>query len=560
MGEIAKRALAALAAARTGPTEIWISLFDDDAVLAAATAVEHRVEAGQALPLAGRTVAVKDNIDVAGLPTTAACPAYAYQPTEHAPAVAALIAAGAIVIGKTNLDQFATGLVGTRSPYGIVRNPIDGRYIAGGSSSGSAVAVALGQVDIALATDTAGSGRVPAALNGIVGFKPTQAFVSRAGVVPACPSFDCVSILAPTATAARVAADALCSVPLPIARPLRTVGVPEASRLDLDDERRALWEAAVARLSADGVALDYVDLSDFLAAGTLLYEGSLVAERYAAVGDFATANPAAIDPVVLRILLDAAAVPAHALIRDMGRLAELQGRVAAAFAVFDAVMVPTTELHPTVDEVLADATGPNHRLGLYNHFCNPLNLAAVTVPAGRNTAGLPFGVNFYAPAGSDAPLLDLAARFGGEATVATPEEDDPEEVGSLVVVAGAHMRGQPLNHQLLDLGARFVEQTTTNDRYRLYALLTSPPKPGLVLAETSGASIEVEVWSLADRDLVQLVSSTPWPLAFGTVELADGRKVVGFVCQVGGERGAADITSYGGWRAYAGAQQGNWPR
>lgn len=412
MREMVKRALAALAAARSGPPEVWISLFDDDTVSGAASVVSDRQDAGEALPLAGLTLAVKDNLDVAGLPTTAACPDYAYQPATHAAAVAALVAAGAVVIGKTNMDQFATGLVGTRSPYGIVRNAIDQRYIAGGSSSGSAVAVALGQVDMALATDTAGSGRVPAALNGIVGFKPTRGHVSRAGLVPASPSYDCVSILAPTLAAAGLAAGALCFPSLVAGPPLRRVGVPD-SLPGLDGERRGLWESAVGILSRRGAFLQAVDMADFFEAGNMLYGGSLVAERYASIGHFATENPAAVDPVVRQILLRAADVEVHQLVRDIARLKELRARVTELFSCIDALMLPTTGEHPTVDEVLADPTGPNHRLGRYNHFCNPLELAAITVPAGRTAAGLPFGVNFYGSSGSDGPLLDLAARFTG---------------------------------------------------------------------------------------------------------------------------------------------------
>ncbi|MDE3206173.1 MAG: allophanate hydrolase [Acidobacteriota bacterium] len=550
MGDVAKQALAALAAARSGPSEVWISLFDDAAVAAAAAAVETRLEAGENPPLAGLTVAVKDNIDVAGLATTAGCPAYAYRPAVAAPAVEALVDAGAVVIGKTNLDQFATGLVGTRSPYGIVRNAVDGRYIAGGSSSGSAVAVALGQVDLALATDTAGSGRVPAALNGIVGYKPTQAFISRSGVVPASPSFDCVSLLTNTVATARLAVEVILGHRLPAAGARRRIGVPAGAQLDLDDERAGLFQAAVARLAAGGAELHDVDLTDFWEAGRLLYSGALVAERYAAVGDFAAAHPDDVDAVVAGILAEAAAVPAHELVRDRARLADVELRVAEVFSRVDALVVPTVARHPTVEEVLDDPTGPNHRLGLYNHFCNPLNLAAVTVPAGRTAAGLPFGVNLYSPAGSDAALLDLAARFTGESTDTGEDRESREPSATLVAVAGAHLRGQPLNHQLVDLGARFVEQTTTAAHYRFYALPTTPPKPGLVHVGEAGARVEVELWSMEGGDLARLVSATPWPMALGAVELVDGRRVVGFVCQAGSLTDAVDITAFGGWRAY----------
>ncbi|WP_103381666.1 allophanate hydrolase [Pseudonocardia dioxanivorans] len=571
MGEVVDRALRALKAAHGGPPEVWITLRDEDAVVRSATEVERRVADGQRLPLPGMTVAVKDNIDVAGVETTAGCPAYAYLPAGDAPAVAGLVAAGAVVIGKTNLDQFATGLVGTRSPYGAVRNAVDPRYVSGGSSSGSAVAVALDQVDVALGTDTAGSGRVPAAFNGIVGLKPTRGLLSTRGVVPACASLDCVSVFArsvPTAHAAAVAAwagDPSAADPgrRPPARPpgrVRTVGVPDPAELDLSDEYRPAWEATVERLRAGGITLRPLAMADLLAAGALLYEGGLVAERYAAVGAFLAAHPHEVDPTVRAIIGSAAEIPAHRLAADLHRLVELRRRTAEQFRRFDAFVLPATPLHPLIEEVAADPVGVNQRLGTYNNFCNLLDLCALTLPAGRTSAGLPFGVTVYAGAFADAALVEFGSAFTGDAPGPYPVPPRPlgtPDTPHRVAVAGAHLRGQPLNGQLLQLGARFLEQTTTAPKYRLYALPTEPAKPGLVATDDGdGVAVEVEVWAMSDAGFADLVASVPPPLAIGRVETAAGDALPGFVCQAGQRRGADDISAYGGWRAYLRGDQG----
>ncbi|HEY3736083.1 MAG TPA: allophanate hydrolase [Jatrophihabitans sp.] len=551
MGEVVDRALRALDAARRGPAEIWIELRDEVDVVMSAADVERRLDAGEHVPLAAMTVAVKDNIDVAGVPTTAGCVAYAYLPDTDAPAVAGLTAAGAVVIGKTNLDQFATGLVGTRSPHGVVRNSVDRRYVSGGSSSGSAVAVALGQVDVALGTDTAGSGRVPAAFNGIVGLKPTRGLISTHGVVPACASLDCVSVFATTVAAAHAAAAAAASGKWhgafgdpfrrqpPAVTPLtiESVGVPDADELELTDAYRALWEGTVSALREAGVRLVPLALSELMEAGSLLYNGGLVAERYAAVGDFIEKHPDDVDPTVRAIIVGAAEVPAYRLAADLDRLEELRSGVAVQFRQFDAFLLPTAPLHPTIDEVAADPIGLNQRLGIYNNFCNLLDLSALTLPAGRTTAGLPFGVTCYAPAFADAALAGFGHAFMGESASPYPESLPPlgqADARREVAVVGAHLRGQPLNGQLVRLGARFVTQTRTAPKYRLYALPSEPAKPGLVSATAGeGVAVEIEIWSMNDAAFAELTATTLPPLAIGQVETAEGRTLPGFLCQAG---------------------------
>lgn len=424
MGDIVARALTALEAAQSGPTEVWISLVDQDEVARAAARVEDRLAAGQELPLAGTTLAVKDNIDVAGTETTAGCPAYAYRPVASAPCVRALVESGAVVIGKTNMDQFATGLVGTRSPYGAVRNSINPLYVAGGSSSGSAVAVAVRAVDLALGTDTAGSGRVPAACNGIVGLKPSRGVVSTQGVVPACASLDCVSVLARSVEGARRAFEVLARRgPLfPYQRPrqvqsnkpIRVIGVPDISELEVEAQLSNPFEAVSDRLLHLGYAVEAVSLAPFLEAGRLVYGGALVAERYASVGKFIEAHREDVDPVVRDIILGSRAVRGYEFAADQNRLAELRVVVEEAFLRVDALVLPTLPFHPTIDEVQADPYVVNERLGRYSSFCNPLDLCAITIPCGLRADGLPFGITVYAPAMSDVVLAEFARYFVNE--------------------------------------------------------------------------------------------------------------------------------------------------
>lgn len=552
----AEAALATIAA--SDRSEVWISRVPEAEVLAAARLVERRLAEGEVLPLAGLTLAVKDNIDVAGAPTTAGCPSYAFVPTVSAPVVARLVAAGAVVVGKTNLDQFATGLVGTRSPYGAVRNALDPAYASGGSSSGSGVAVALGQVDLALGTDTAGSGRVPAAFNGIVGYKPTRGRLSTSGVVPACRSIDCVTVFARTVagacTAVGVAAGFDAADPFSrMAQPPGVamggrprVGVPLAGQLDgMDLGYTAAFAAAVSRADALGWDLVPVDIGPYLAAGALLYDGALVAERFTAVGAFLATSPPDADPTVRDVIARAAQIPAHVLAADHERLAVLRRRFEPTWCTVDALLVPTAPRHPTLAEVASDPLGVNAQLGRFTNGCNLLDLAAIALPAGVvGPTGLPFGVSLLGPAWSDPGLAGLAATYLAEEPPAQPEAGLIE-----LVVVGAHLTGQPLNGELTERGGRFVRAGRTAPVYRLFALDTVPPKPGLVRVAEGGVAIETEVWALPPAGFADFVTRVPGPLAIGQVELQSGT-VTGFVCQPCGLDVATDISHHGGWRAY----------
>jgi allophanate hydrolase len=518
--------------------ELWITLRPEADVHAEATALDARARAGAPLPLAGTLLAVKGNIDVAGLPTTAGCPSYAYEPTQDAPAVAALRAAGAIVLGTTNMDQFATGLVGTRSPYGAVAGALDPGKVSGGSSSGSAVTVALGLADLALGTDTAGSGRVPAAFNGIVGVKPTRGLIPTDGVVPACASLDCVTVFARTLPEARQAMAILASPAAPARRPgpWRVAVAPREQLGELDPGWAEAYDEAAARLRAAGADVRTLDLTPFAEAAELLYEGAFVAERYAAVGEFIDKHKGApdLDPTVARIITAARDLPAYRLFADQQRLAALRTRAAAELADSDALLLPTAPGHPTLAEVAADPFGTNTRLGRFTNSANLLDLCGVAVPAGT-VGGGPFGVMLLGPAQCDDRIAEIAALL---------------EPPLRVAVVGAHLSGQPLNHQLLALGARLAQETATAPAYRLYALDTAPPKPGLVRVAQDGAAIEAEVWELTAAALGALTAALPRPMALGSVELADGARVPGFLCEPQALSQARDITRYGGWRAF----------
>ncbi|MFJ8362539.1 allophanate hydrolase [Streptomyces sp. NPDC093984] len=532
--------------------EIWIDLRPQEAVEAEASAMDARVAAGEHLPLAGRLFAAKGNIDVKGLPTTAGCPSYAYAPEGDAPVVARLREAGALVIGTTNLDQFATGLVGTRSPYGAVRNAHDPARISGGSSSGSAVAVALGIVDFALGTDTAGSGRVPAAFNGIVGLKPTRGLLPTTGVVPACASIDCVTVFARTLSEAEQALAHMASPPdralppLPqrVPGPWRIAVPPLAHLGELDEGWAEAYEAAVGRLADAGAEVRGIDLAPFTEAAAMLYEGAFVAERYTAIGSFVdkliAEGGAGLDPTVAGIITRARGIPAHQLFADQARLAALRVRALAELADADALLLPTAPGHPTLAEVAADPLGANARLGRFTNSTNLFDLAAVAVPAGE-VNGLPFGVMLIGPAFTDERLARIARVL------------EPE---TYVAVVGAHLSGQPLNPQLLALGARLDRTTTTASVYRLHALRTDPPKPGLVHVGEGGAAIKTEVWRLPAEGLGRLLATLPRPMALGSVELTDGARVPGFLCEPGALANTEDITEYGSWRAYLTRGQG----
>ncbi len=525
--------------------EVFITLRDQSDVEA-----DHAASIAAGGPLAGVVLAVKDNVDVAGLPTTAACPGYSYTPDADAACVAALRAAGAVVIGKTNLDQFATGLVGTRSPYGAVRDSRRPDRISGGSSSGSAVAVALGFADIAIGTDTAGSGRVPAGLQGIVGIKPTVGAVSTAGVIPACADYDTVTIFATTVTQADSAMAAMGRAvgPRPFGSAVNlaasdqpVIAVP-ADLPALDEGWRAAFADAVAHAEARGMRIKSIDLSAFLAAAKLLYEDALVAQRFDAVGDFLTSvDPveAGVDPVVGSIVLGANRFDAVDLLRARRRLAQLRADAMEQLGDADALMVPTAPMHPTIDDVAADPVGVNSTMGTYTNFCNLFDLCGIAIPSGtvieKDSSSAQFGITLLGRAHDDAVLVDLARRFEGSGGH-TPEAW-PEAAGAPAVelaVFGAHMRGGPLTHELADRGARWSGEIRTTPNYRLVALNTTPPKPGLIRDPAAGKVIDGEVWTLSPAALGEFLAALPSPMKLGQVELADAdgdaRWVVGFGC------------------------------
>lgn len=532
--------------------EVWIDLRPPAETEADAAGIDAQVAAGARLPLAGTVVAVKGNIDVAGLPTTAGCPAYAHLPDADAPAVGRLKAAGAVVLGTTNLDQFATGLVGTRSPYGSVRCAVDPDRVSGGSSSGSAVAVALGIADLALGTDTAGSGRVPAAFNGIVGLKPTIGLVPTEGVVPACASLDCVTVFARTLPEAQLALSLIASPsgrfpqPPPPRRPGPwRIAVPAVGRLgEMDPGWAEAFEASARRLADAGAELLPVDLTPFDEAAAMLYEGAFVSERYAAVGAFVDAHAGSpdLDPTVAGIISRAGGIPAHRLFADRSRLETLRARARDSLGEADALLLPTAPGHPTLAEVAADPLGANARLGRFTNSTNLFDLAAVAVPAGVVNR-LPFGVMLLGPAFTDERLAHIARLI-----TAPPLP---------LAVVGAHLSGQPLNGQLLAAGGRLLRTATTAHAYRLYALDTHPPKPGLVRSRVGGGAIEAEVWQVPAEGLGSLLAALPRPMTLGRVELADGTFVTGFLCEPEAVENAAEITSFGGWRAYLGRRAGS---
>jgi allophanate hydrolase len=563
----AEAALARIAAGDR--PEVWISRREPELVLAAAHRQAGRAAAGEDLPLLGRTVAAKGNIDVAGLVTTAGCPAYGYEPGRSAAAVARLEQAGAVVVGSTNLDQFATGLVGTRSPYGAVRSAVHPELIAGGSSSGSAVAVALGLVDLALGTDTAGSGRVPASMNGIVGLKPTKGWVSTLGVVPACRSLDCVSVFAPTVHEAVAANAAMAGFdlddpwsrrPVPPRRPslpLR-IGVPSGADLDhdpdLDVPTRAALDHAADRLAEQGHDVVEISLAPLLAAGALLYGGAFVAERYAAVGEFIAAHLGEVDPTVGAIIMAGADVPAHRLAADEDRLRTLARQAEATWEHVDVLVLPTTPTTFTIDQVAEDPIGRNVVLGRYTSFVNLLDQCAITVPVALQPDGVPRGLTVIGPAWTDARVAAVGAELAGEPCPhGDPAADSPApsvDTPVVLAVVGAHLTGQPLNHQLTDRGGTLLRSGTTSDDYRLYALHTEPPKPGLLRVRTGGQPIEVELWELSPAAFGDFVANIPAPLGIGRVRLDDGSDVAGFLCEPVAVQGAEDISIHGGWRRY----------
>ncbi len=551
--------------------EVWISRVPDGQLLENAQALDELLAAdGAALfakfPLLGIPFAVKDNIDVAGMPTTAACPAFAYTPERSATVVERLQAAGAILIGKTNLDQFATGLVGTRSPYGAVRNARAPEYVSGGSSSGSGVAVALGLACFSLGTDTAGSGRVPAGLNGIVGLKPTRGLISARGVVPACRTLDCVSIFAQTvadawtalqSAAAYDAEDAYSrNIPmLGVKRRSYRIAVPAQPEFYGDTAAQAAYETTLAHLRAlPQVEIGMIDYEPFAQAASLLYQGPWVAERLAAVGKFYGTNAADMDPTVGFIIDQGKNYDAVDTFNAIYRLADLKRAAETQLQAYDLLLVPTTPTMHTIAAVQADPVRLNSQLGHYTNFVNFFDMAALAVPATARADGHPAGVTLIAACGSDHLLAAAAQALLPEAQGDVAVAADPlpfSEPTVQLAVVGAHLDGQPLNWQLLERGARKRECTRTSACYALSALPdTMPPKPGLARLATGGHAIEVEVWELPLRRFGEFVAEVPPPLAIGSVELHDGRRVKGFVCEPAALAGATDISHFGGWRAY----------
>ena len=565
IGEVDRRIAA------KGERPVWISLVPKDDALAKAA----RAPKGA---LYGIPFAVKDNIDVAGQPTTCACPAFAYTPERSAAVVERLEAEGAIVIGKTNLDQFATGLVGVRSPYGIPSSVFDGDFISGGSSSGSAVAVAGGLVSFALGTDTAGSGRVPAAFNNIVGLKPTKGWLSTRGLVPACRSQDVISVFGLTvgdaAAVMSVAAgyDAEDTFARQAPYPFSVAQLPERIRVGVpetgltffgDSEAKRLYRASVDRLAQGGAEIVPISFTPFREAARLLYSGPWVAERLAAIRAFAEANPDALHEVVRRIILGSGSLTAVDAFEGVYELAALVRAAEAQWEAMDAMLLPTTGTTYRIEEVLADPVTLNSNLGVYTNFVNLMDLSALAVPAGFRPDGLPFGVTLIGRAFDDGLLAALGDRLhrsqsgtklGGTNTLLS----DTSAVVSLpradrikVAVVGAHLTGQPLNWQLTERKARLVETARTATGYSFYALSgTVPAKPGLVFDGRGAGGIEVEIWEMDAAAFGTFVALIPPPLGIGTLTLADGRLVKGFVCEAHALESAEDITACGGWRAY----------
>ncbi len=559
-----------------GDDAVFISLRPEAEVLAEARALA--ASGNTALPLYGVPVAVKDNIDVAGLPTTAACPAFKYNAIHDATAVARLRAAGALVIGKTNLDQFATGLVGVRSPYGVPRNPAHPEMIPGGSSSGSAVAVAAGLVPLALGTDTAGSGRVPAGINNIVGLKPSLGMISTHGVVPACRTLDCVSVFALTVDDAWTALSVMAApdpadhysrhrpAGTPGAMPAHIkLGVPlPGQRLFFGDKQfERGYELALERLARLGCEIIETDIEPFYETARLLYDGPWVAERTIAAQPVLSSAPEEIHPVTREIILNGLRPTAIDTFQALYKLERLRRIADFKFKQIDALALPTAPTAYSLQQVLADPIQLNSRLGTYTNFVNLLDMCGLALPAAMTEAGLPFGITLLAAGGHDARLAEIGRVFHADTDLPlgalklpqpplsplAPQSGDNEIA---LAVVGAHLSGLPLNGELRALGGRLLETTQTAADYQLYALPgTTPAKPGLVRVESGqGAAIEVEVWALPMTAFGAFIDAVPAPMAIGTVSLADGRSVKGFLAEGAAIAGAQNISGFGGWRKY----------
>ena len=565
-----------------GDDHVWIDRRSRDDLLASARGLEAQGLAGK--PLYGVPFAIKDNIDLAGSPTTAACPEFSYVGRESAHVVQRLIDAGAIAIGKTNLDQFATGLNGTRSPYGAPASALAAERISGGSSSGSAVAVAAGLVSFSLGTDTAGSGRVPAAFNNLIGLKPTRGLLSTRGVVPACRSLDCVSIFTLTADDARDvlavakgfdAADpfsrregAMAGRPCPRDVKGARFGAPRPGQLEYfgNAEGERLFGAMLRRIERLGGELVEIDFAPFLETARLLYDGPWIAERYVAIREFFDRRPEALHPITRAIIGGGAKPLAADAFAAYHRLKELQRLVEPVWRSIDVLVTPTAGRHYTIAEMLADPIRLNSNLGYYTNFMNLLDLAAIALPAGMQQDGLAFGVTLAAPAWSDAALCALAdglhrdqhltlGALGHALPPPRPAAGGAPSDMVRVAVCGAHMSGLPLNHQLTERGGRLHRRCRTAARYRMFALPGGPPaRPGLLRVDDGGA-IEVEVWELPTASFGSFVAAIPGPLGIGALEMDDGEQVKGFLCEAYATKTARDITDLGGWRRYLMAGQ-----
>lgn len=546
-------ALAAAAKARSTSQPAFITVLDNEAIRLLA----HSADAG---PLAGIPFVVKDNIAVAGVPTTAACPTLTEPAAEHAFAVSRLIAAGAIPIAKANMDQFATGLVGTRSPYGACHSVYSDAHISGGSSSGSAVAVATGVVPLALGTDTAGSGRVPAAFNGLVGMKPTRGLVSTTGLLPACPTLDCITTLTRTVGEARTAFETLAffdpadpyARPMPavlppgVAQHLRVIAIPDGP-LDLEPEHEAAWLAAVDRAESLFHVVR-IDIAPFLATARLLYEAPFVAERTAAFGALLEPDGPHLDPTVRSIVLRGNSYSAPEAFAALHELERMKRLTLPAFVNADALMLPVTPWHPTLAQVATDPVGANSRNGTFTNMTNLLDLCGIAVPAGMRSDGLPFGVQFLAPAFSDRPLMELGATWTGESAVDL-WTDAPGR--TLVAVAGAHLHGQPANRELIEFGGRLHARARTASGYRMFTVPGPFPRPGLIdTGDGPKSGIEIEVWSLPSTAVDTLAGRIAPPLSLGPITVDDGSGMLGFVTDLSAANGPSDITDFGSWRAY----------
>lgn len=557
--DFARSALARIEAYDAIQPQAWISRFAPEDVLAAARQVDLRVKAGEFLPLAGVPFAAKDNIDVAGLDTTAACPEFAYRPDANAFVIQRMLDAGAICIGKTNLDQFATGLNGTRSPHGAPRCVFNLAYVSGGSSSGSSVAVGAGLVPLALGTDTAGSGRVPAAFNGLIGLKPSKGRWSASGLLPACRSLDCITVFAQDAQDAALVDGVVAgfdeadvySRHLPDAPLGKRMGIPLAANCPWfgDVQAEYLWQRSLERLAEQGYELVEIDIAPLLEAAKLLYNGPWVAERTAAMEDVLRTMRDAIDPTVREIVSVGEGMSAVDAFLGQYQLAAYARAAEAMWGKVDVLAVPTSPTIYRVAEMLVNPIALNSHFGTYTNFVNLLDMAAVAVPAGYRLNGTGFGISFFGPAGSDRALLTMAEAWGNP--YPKPELDLEGRMEKIrLAVVGAHLEGMPLHWQLTSREAKFVEATETASSYRLYAMAdTVPPKPALV-HDTTGGAIKVEVYELDAAAFGSFVAEVPPPLAIGTVTLADGSQVKGFVAEPRALTGAQDITALGGWRAY----------